>query len=68
MGLAVRGFVRQRHRTPFNSGCVVASGNFAADMMAESTGRLLATRLYEITDDPDMKDMLSSLIARDTMH
>ena len=58
--------------TPFTAAYVVASGNLAADMyanvMAESTGRVLATRLYEITDDPGMKDMLSFLIARDTMH
>ena len=57
---------------PFNGSWVVASGNLAADMyanvMAESTGRLLATRLYEMTDDHGMKDMLSFLIARDTMH
>ncbi|MFC6835253.1 manganese catalase family protein [Halomarina ordinaria] len=57
---------------PFSGGYVVASGNLAADMyanvMAESTGRLLAARLYEMTDDPGMKDMLSYLIARDTMH
>ncbi|WP_129112969.1 manganese catalase family protein [Halegenticoccus tardaugens] len=57
---------------PFNGNYVVASGNLAADMtanvMAESTGRLLATRLWEMTDDPGMKDMLSYLIARDTMH
>lgn len=57
---------------PFTGNYVVASGNLAADMyanvMAESTGRLLATRLYEMTDDPGMKDMLSYLIARDTMH
>jgi len=57
---------------PFNGSWVVGSGNLAADMtanvMAESTGRLLATRLYEMTDDPGMKDMLSFLIARDTMH
>jgi Mn-containing catalase len=39
-----------------------------ANVTAESTGRLLATRLYEMTDDPGMKDMLSFLIARDTMH
>jgi Mn-containing catalase len=39
-----------------------------ANVMAESTGRLLATRLYEMTDDPGMKDMLSFLIARDTIH
>lgn len=57
---------------PFNGSWVVGSGNLAADMyanvMAESTGRALATRLYEFTDDPGMKDMLSFLIARDTMH
>ncbi|HLS96025.1 MAG TPA: manganese catalase family protein [Sphingobacterium sp.] len=57
---------------PFNGSWVVASGNLAADMyanvMAESTGRLLATRLWESTDDPGMKDMLAFLIARDTMH
>lgn len=57
---------------PFNGSWVVSSGNIAADMyanvMAESTGRALATRLYEFTDDPGMKDMLSFLIARDTMH
>ncbi|RIV20734.1 catalase [Fibrisoma montanum] len=57
---------------PFNGSWVVSSGNIAADMyanvMAESTGRVLATRLYELTDDAGMKDMLSFLIARDTMH
>ncbi|RYD79378.1 MAG: rhodanese-related sulfurtransferase [Verrucomicrobiaceae bacterium] len=57
---------------PFNGSWVTSSGNIAADMtanvMAESTGRTLATRLYEMTDDPGMKDMLAFLIARDTMH
>ena len=57
---------------PFNASYVVASGNLAADMyanvMAESTGRLMVTRLWEMTDDPGMKDMLAYLIARDTMH
>ena len=57
---------------PFSGNFVVASGNLAADMyaniMAESTGRLLATRLYEMTDDEGMKDMLAYLVARDTMH
>jgi Mn-containing catalase len=60
------------HGVPFNGGHVVASNNLVADMYAnvyaESTGRLLATRLWEITDDPGMKDLLSFLIARDTMH
>lgn len=57
---------------PFNGSWVVSSGNIAADMhanvMAEATGRTLATRLYELTDDSGMKEMLSFLIARDTMH
>jgi Mn-containing catalase len=57
---------------PFNGSWVVGTGNIAADMyanvMAESTGRLLATRLWEATDDQGMKDMLAFLIARDTMH
>lgn len=57
---------------PFDASYVVASGNLAADMyanvMAESTGRLLACRLYEMTDDPGMEDMLAYLVARDGMH
>jgi Mn-containing catalase len=57
---------------PFDGSHVYASGNIAADMYsnitAEATGRALATRLYAMTDDPGMKDMLSFLIARDTMH
>ena len=57
---------------PFNGSWVVSSGNIAADMhsnvYAESTGRVLAARLYEMTDDSGMKDMLAFLIARETMH
>jgi len=57
---------------PFDMSHIYASGNIAADMTAnvaaESTGRVLATRLYTMTNDPGMKDMLSYLIARDTMH
>lgn len=57
---------------PFNGSWVVGTGNLAADMRAnvtaESSGRLLAIRLFEMTDDPGMRDMLSFLIARDTMH
>jgi Mn-containing catalase len=57
---------------PFNASHVYASGNAAADMLAnvtaESSGRVLATRLYNMTDDRGMKEMLSFLIARDTMH
>ena len=57
---------------PFNMSHIYASGNVAADMYsnvaAEATGRVLATRLWHMTDDSGMKDMLSFLIARDTMH
>ncbi|WP_166820785.1 manganese catalase family protein [Thalassoroseus pseudoceratinae] len=57
---------------PFNCSHVYASGNIAADMLAnataESTGRMLACQLWKMTDDPGMKDMLSYMIARDTMH
>lgn len=57
---------------PFNMSHIYASGNLAADMYcnvaAEATGRTLACRLYNATDDPGMKDMLAFNIARDTMH
>ncbi len=57
---------------PFNAACIDAGGNLRADMRAnvaaEAIGRTLATRLYEATDDPGMKDMWRFLIARDTMH
>ncbi|UYQ91134.1 manganese catalase family protein [Chitinophaga horti] len=57
---------------PFNGSWIIATGNTASDMYAnvhaEASGRVLATRLYELTDDPGMKDMLAFLIARDAMH
>jgi Mn-containing catalase len=57
---------------PFNASHVYVSGNLAADMMAnvtaETSGRVLAVRLYNMTNDPGMKEMLSFIMARDTMH
>ena len=57
---------------PFDMSHIYASGNIAGDMYAnvaaEATGRTLAVRLYNMTNDPGMKEMLSYLIARDTMH
>jgi Mn-containing catalase len=57
---------------PFNAACIDVGGNLTANMRAnvaaEAIGRTLAARLREMTDDPGMKDMLSFLIARDTMH
>lgn len=57
---------------PWNSRYIIASGNlladFRANLNAESQGRLQVVRLYESTTDPGVRDMLSFLIARDTMH
>jgi manganese catalase len=57
---------------PFDMSHIYASGNLAGDMYcnvaAEATGRTLACRLYNMTNDPGMKDMLSFMIARDSMH
>ncbi|WP_042356930.1 manganese catalase family protein [Bacillus rubiinfantis] len=51
---------------------IVASGNLLADMRsnlhAESQSRLQTVRVYEMSTDRGVKDMLSWLIARDTMH
>ncbi|GGJ45634.1 manganese catalase [Virgibacillus salexigens] len=51
---------------------VAASGNlladFRANLNAESQGRLQVARLYEMTNDAGVRDMLSWLLARDTMH
>jgi Mn-containing catalase len=57
---------------PWNGRYVTASGNLLADfrynLTAESMGRLQVARLYELTTDTGVRDMLSFLLARDTMH
>jgi Mn-containing catalase len=57
---------------PWNGRFVTASGNLLADfrsnLNAESQGRLQAVRIYEMTADKGVRDTLSFLIARDTMH
>lgn len=57
---------------PWNSRYTIASGNlladFRANLNAESQGRMQVCRLYEMTTDKGVRDMLSFLIARDTMH
>ncbi|MEP0905136.1 manganese catalase family protein [Leptolyngbya subtilissima ST-M1] len=57
---------------PWNGNYIVASGNLMADfysnVQAEAQGRLQAVRLYEMSTDPGVKDTLSYMIARDTMH
>src|SRR3954447_8500408 len=57
---------------PCSSASTIASGNLLADfrfnVTAESQGRLQVSRLYNMTEDRGVRDMLSFLIARDTMH
>ncbi len=57
---------------PFNSRYTIASGNLLADfrynVTAESQGRMQVCRLYNLIADRGVRDMLSFLIARDTMH
>ncbi|MCS0789987.1 manganese catalase family protein [Cytobacillus pseudoceanisediminis] len=57
---------------PWMGTYITASGNLLADfrsnLNAESQGRLQAARLYEMTDDKGIKDLLSVLIARDAYH
>ncbi|WP_158896318.1 manganese catalase family protein [Amycolatopsis anabasis] len=57
---------------PWNGGYIVASGNLLADFRAnaaaEAQGRLQTARLYNMTDDPGVKEMLKFNLARDTVH
>lgn len=57
---------------PWQGSYVTASGNLLADFWAnanaEMQGRLQVARLYHMTDDHGIRDMLSFLLARDTMH
>jgi Mn-containing catalase len=57
---------------PWNAKYTIASGNLLADfrfnVTAESQGRLQVSRLYNMTEDKGVRDMLAYMIARDTMH
>jgi Mn-containing catalase len=57
---------------PWQGSYITASGNLLADFHAnangEMQGRLQAARLYHMTDDKGVRNLLSFLIARDTMH
>jgi Mn-containing catalase len=58
--------------SPWNGKFVVASGNLLADFRAnaaaEAQGRVQTARLYRMTDDPGVKQMLQFNLARDTVH
>ncbi|TDC50024.1 manganese catalase family protein [Jiangella ureilytica] len=57
---------------PWSAGYITASGNLLADFTAnanaEMQGRLQVARLYNMTDDAGVRDLLAFLLARDTMH
>jgi Mn-containing catalase len=57
---------------PWQGSYVTCSGNMLADFTsnanAEMQGRLQVARIYNMTDDPGVRDLLSFLLARDTMH
>ena len=57
---------------PWNGRYIVASGNLLADFRAnaaaEAQGRVQTARLYNMTDDPGVKNMLKFNLARDTLH
>ena len=57
---------------PWSGAYVTASGNLLADFHANATAemhsRLQLARLFHMTDDPGVKQMLRFLIARDTAH
>jgi len=57
---------------PWNGRYIIASGNlladFRANVTAEAQGRLQTARLYHMTDDPGVKNMLKFNLARDTHH
>lgn len=57
---------------PWTAAYITASNNLMADfrynVTAESQGRLQVARLYELTTDSGVRDMLAFMLARDTMH
>lgn len=57
---------------PWSGAYAVASGNLMADfrwnLMAETQGNLQVSRLYEMTHDTGVRNMLSFNLARDIMH
>ncbi|WP_030491301.1 manganese catalase family protein [Micromonospora chokoriensis] len=57
---------------PWSGAFITASGNLLADFQlnvtAEAQGRLQIARLFQMTDDPGVKQLLRFLLARDAVH
>jgi Mn-containing catalase len=66
------GYIADSMGVPWSGAFVTASGNLYADFhlnaTAEMQGRLQVARLFHMTDDPGVKNMLRFLVTRDHMH
>src|SRR4051794_27556634 len=66
------GYPADSNGVPWSGAFVTASGNLYADFhlnaTAEMQGRLQVARLYHMTDDPGVKDLIRFLVTRDHMH
>jgi Mn-containing catalase len=65
-------YPKDSNGTPWSGAYVTASGNLYADFMlnatAEMQGRLQVARLFHMTDDQGVKQLLRFLVTRDHMH
>ena len=66
------GYPADSNGVPWSGAFVTASGNLYADFMlnatAEMQGRLQVARLFHMTDDPGVKQLIRFLVTRDHMH
>ncbi|MFD8491799.1 manganese catalase family protein [Amycolatopsis sp. NPDC059657] len=63
---AVLGGMDPQHAIVGGGGALLA--DFRANVAAEAQGRVQTARLYNMTDDPGVRDMLRFNLARDTYH
>ncbi|MCP2166484.1 manganese catalase [Goodfellowiella coeruleoviolacea] len=66
------GYPYDSNGVPWSAAFITSSGNLLADFhlnaTAEMQGRLQVARLYNMTDDRGVKDLLKFLLARDHLH
>jgi Mn-containing catalase len=66
------GYPADSNGVPWSGAFITASGNLYADFhlnaTAEMQGRLQVARLFHMTDDPGVKDLIRFLVTRDHMH
>jgi len=66
------GYPADSNGVPWSGAFITASGNLYADFhlnaTAEMQGRLQVARLFHMTDDPGVKQLIRFLVTRDHMH